>query len=79
MTTYPSTERSRIPDAAAAVIAAVIEEHPNAGPDTIGRLAVVALAEVGWHWHLGHRVLCAPPRRTQRSAGPESPSTPSAA
>ncbi|MFF9690265.1 hypothetical protein [Streptomyces sp. NPDC014623] len=44
----------------AAVVAAVIEEHPNAGPDTIGRLAVAELKQSGWHWHLGHEPLCAP-------------------
>ncbi|MFJ5820087.1 hypothetical protein ACIQGT_40310 [Streptomyces sp. NPDC093108] len=63
--TYPSTERSRIPAAVAAVVAAVIEEHPDAGPDAIGRLAVEALSEEGWNWHLGHRVRCAPVRASE--------------
>lgn len=58
--TYPRTELSSIPDAVAAVVAAVIEEHPNASPDTVGRLAVAELKQSGWHWHLGHEVLCAP-------------------
>ncbi|MGC4946206.1 hypothetical protein ACLQ2N_08365 [Streptomyces sp. DT224] len=69
--TYPSTQRSRIPDAVAAIVAAVIEDHPNAGPDAIGRLAVAELAREGWHWHLGAEVMCAPPRV---SRGPARPS-----
>ncbi|MFF7365651.1 hypothetical protein [Streptomyces sp. NPDC008125] len=66
---YPRTERSRIPDAVAAIVAGVIEEHPNAGPETIGRLAVVELAREGWHWHLGHRLRCAPADVSNGSAG----------
>lgn len=57
--TYPRTPRSRIPAAAAAIIAAVIEDNPNAGPDALGRLAVLELSREGWH--LGHSVMCAPP------------------
>lgn len=53
--------RSRIPDAAAAVIASVIEEHPDADPDTVADLVVLELSREGWHWHLGHSVMCAPP------------------
>ncbi|MZF56907.1 hypothetical protein GTX53_24265 [Streptomyces sp. SID5594] len=60
--TYPRTPRSRIPAAAAAIIAAVIEDNPNAGADTVARLAVLELSREGWHWHLGHSVLCAAPR-----------------
>ncbi|RPK74486.1 hypothetical protein EES42_08450 [Streptomyces sp. ADI95-17] len=74
--TYPSTERSRIPDAVAAVVAAVVEEHPLAGPDAIGRLAVAALSREGWHWHLGHEVLCAPVRASRIPARSDSPSVP---
>lgn len=70
--TYPRTDRSRIPDAVAAVVAAVIEEHPLAGPDAIGRLAVAELSREGWHWHLGHEVLCAPVRA---SLAPSHPTT----
>ncbi|MGW5928043.1 hypothetical protein ACWF2L_17605 [Streptomyces anulatus] len=60
--TYPRMPRSRIPAAAAAVIATVIEEHPDANPDTVADLVVLELSREGWHWHLGHSVLCAPPR-----------------
>ncbi|MFE3488321.1 hypothetical protein [Streptomyces griseus] len=59
--TYPRTPRSRIPAAAAAIIAAVIEDNPNADPDTVGCLVVLELSREGWHWHLGHSVMCAPP------------------
>ncbi|MGW4250467.1 hypothetical protein [Streptomyces californicus] len=59
--TYPRMSRSRIPDAAAAVIATVIEEHPDADPDTVADLVVLELSREGWHWHLGHSVMCAPP------------------
>ncbi|MEU5036596.1 hypothetical protein AB0G48_20955 [Streptomyces rubiginosohelvolus] len=59
--TYPRTPRSRIPAAAAAIIAAVIEDNPHAGPDAVARLAVLELSREGWHWHLGHSVMCAPP------------------
>ncbi|AQW55260.1 hypothetical protein ACIQPP_05420 [Streptomyces violaceusniger] len=45
----PSTARSRIPGAVAAVIAAVVAEHPHADPHAIGRLAVHALTDEGWH------------------------------
>ncbi|WP_328721769.1 hypothetical protein OHT52_21260 [Streptomyces sp. NBC_00247] len=69
--TYPRTERSRIPAAVAAVVAAVIEENPSASPDTIGRLAVIELARDGWHWHLGHRLRCAP-ARTADSSNPNN-------
>lgn len=60
--TFPRTERSSIPDAVAAVVAAVVEEHPNASADTVGRLTVAELKNAGWHWHLGHEPLCAPAR-----------------
>ncbi|MFF2189275.1 hypothetical protein [Streptomyces sp. NPDC058155] len=60
--TYPRTERSSIPDAVAAVVAAVIEKFPAASPNAIGRLVVGELAREGWHWHLGHEPLCAPVR-----------------
>lgn len=70
MTTFPSTERSRIPDAVAAIVAAVVEEHPLAGPDAIGRLTVAELAREGWHWHLGAEVLCAPLRSSRAPADP---------
>lgn len=73
--TYARTDRSRIPDAVAAVVAAVIEQHPLAGPDAIGRLTVVELAREGWHWHLGHEPLCAP---TRASRAPSQPTTPPA-
>lgn len=62
MTTFPRTERSSIPDAVAAIVAAVVEEHPNACPEAVGRLAVAELAREGWHWHLGHEPMCAPVR-----------------
>lgn len=70
--TYPRTERSRIPAAVAAVVAAVVEENPSASPDTVGRLAVMELSREGWHWHLGHQVLCAPPC----VADPSAPNAP---
>ncbi|MFJ3587502.1 hypothetical protein ACIQUY_29400 [Streptomyces sp. NPDC090231] len=79
--TYPRTERSRIPDAVAAVVAAVIEEHPLAGPDAIGRLTVAELSHEGWHWHLGHEALCAPvsasrtPSRPTTSPASHTPAT----
>jgi hypothetical protein len=38
-----------IPDAVAAVIAAVIQRHPAASPDTLGRLVVAELRTEGWH------------------------------
>ncbi len=60
--TYPRMPRSRIPSAAAAVIAAVIEDNPGTDPDTVAGLAVLELSREGWHWHLGHHVLCAPSR-----------------
>jgi hypothetical protein len=46
---YARTERSQIPDAVAAVVAAVVADHPQAGPDAIGRLTVLELAREGWH------------------------------
>ncbi|MGC5531609.1 hypothetical protein [Streptomyces sp. SR-10] len=60
--TYPRTPRSRIPAAAAAIIAAVIEDNPHADADTVGCLVVLELSREGWHWHLGHSVMCAPSR-----------------
>ncbi|WP_432147919.1 hypothetical protein [Streptomyces sp. bgisy029] len=69
--TYPRTPRSRIPAAAAAIIAAVIEDNPTASADTQARLAVLELSREGWHWHLGHTVLCAPsPERPHLAAVP---------
>lgn len=38
-----------IPDAVAAVIAAVYAEYPTASPETLGRLAVAQLRAEGWH------------------------------
>ncbi|MGX9921764.1 hypothetical protein ACWIG4_18140 [Streptomyces sp. NPDC002248] len=38
-----------IPDAVAAVIAAVAEEHPAAAPDRLGVLVVQELRALGWH------------------------------
>lgn len=38
-----------IPDAVAAVIAAVRTEHPTASPEKLGRLAVAQLRAEGWH------------------------------
>lgn len=67
--TYPRTERSSIPDAVAAVVAAVIEKFPAAGPEAIGRLVVGELNRAGWHWHLGHEPLCAPVRARRALPG----------
>ncbi|MER5675804.1 hypothetical protein ABT081_02550 [Streptomyces sp. NPDC002238] len=69
MTTFPRTERSSIPDAVAAVVAAVVEEHPNASADTVGRLTVAELKQAGWHWHLGHEPLCAARTRPALDSG----------
>ncbi|MFJ9234116.1 hypothetical protein ACIRJ3_03915 [Streptomyces anulatus] len=65
--TYPRTPRSRIPAAAAAIIAAVIEDNPHASAETVARLAVLELSREGWHWHLGHSVMCAPPPQVPTS------------
>ncbi|MFF9568470.1 hypothetical protein [Streptomyces sp. NPDC014685] len=73
---YPSTERSRIPDAVAAIVAAVVENHPQAGPDAIGRLTVAELAREGWHWHLGHEPLCAPSRASRAASRPPTSTAP---
>ncbi|WP_329032224.1 hypothetical protein OIE71_04595 [Streptomyces sp. NBC_01725] len=67
--TYPRTERSSIPDAVAAVVAAVVHDFPAASPDAIGRLTVNALKREGWHWHLGHEPLCAPVRARRAPPG----------
>lgn len=77
--TFPRTAQSRIPDAVAAVVAAVVAEYPRAGPDAIGRLTVAELSREGWHWHLGHEPLCAPvsaSRTPDRTSTPPAPCTP---
>lgn len=38
-----------IPDAVAAVIAAVLAKHPAASPETLGHLTVTELRAEGWH------------------------------
>ncbi|MFF2651489.1 hypothetical protein [Streptomyces sp. NPDC058045] len=38
-----------IPDAIAAVIAAVRDEHPAASSERLGRLVVAELRALGWH------------------------------
>jgi len=38
-----------IPDAIAPILAAVMQEHPTAGPDRLARLAVTELRSLGWH------------------------------
>lgn len=38
-----------IPDAVAAVIAAVHAQHPAASPEKLGRLVVAQLRTEGWH------------------------------
>jgi hypothetical protein len=38
-----------IPDAIAAVVAAVMAKHPAASPDVLGRLVVTELKALGWH------------------------------
>ncbi|MGW4388229.1 hypothetical protein [Streptomyces sp. NPDC004685] len=45
-----------IPDAIAAVIAAVHAEHPTASPEKLGRLAVAQLRAEGWHITAPHIV-----------------------
>ncbi|WP_405674835.1 hypothetical protein OG292_03090 [Streptomyces sp. NBC_01511] len=67
--TFPRTERSAIPDAVAAIVAAVIQKFPAASPDAIGRLTVNELNRAGWHWHLGHEPLCSPCADRARPAG----------
>lgn len=37
-----------IPDAVAAIVAAVVAEHPLSPPEAVGRLVVRALADEGW-------------------------------
>lgn len=41
--------KQAVPDAIAPVIAAVIAEHPAAGPDLLARLVVAELRDLGWH------------------------------
>jgi hypothetical protein len=38
-----------IPDAIAPILAAVMQEHPAAGPARLARLAVAELRSLGWH------------------------------
>ncbi|MFD3517743.1 hypothetical protein [Streptomyces sp. NPDC058657] len=68
-----------IPDAAAAVIAAVVAENPLAPPEAVGRLVVAALADDGWR--MTPEPLCAPlraertPYRLKAHTPPCSPVT----
>ncbi|WP_208766463.1 hypothetical protein, partial [Streptomyces chryseus] len=58
MSPAPRPGRSPMPDAVAAVIAAVATENPLAPPEAIGRLAAAALADEGWQ--VSPDPLCAP-------------------
>ncbi|WP_309049265.1 hypothetical protein [Streptomyces sp.] len=41
--------RQAVPDALTPVLAAVIAEHPAAGPELLARLVVAELRDLGWH------------------------------
>jgi hypothetical protein len=56
-----------IPDAVAAVVAAVIEEHPAAAPNRLGVLVVQELRALGWHITAPPSAL-APPRAVRGAA-----------
>ncbi|MFJ8791421.1 hypothetical protein [Streptomyces sp. NPDC102462] len=55
-----------VPDAVQAVLAAVMQEHPAAGPALLARLVVAELRDLGWHITATH------PTRPRTPAGATS-------
>ena len=47
--------KQAVPDAVQAVLAAVMAEHPAAGPQLLARLVVAELRDLGWHITPGPR------------------------
>ncbi|MFF9714798.1 hypothetical protein ACF1DW_04270 [Streptomyces sp. NPDC014603] len=43
------TPTQAVPDAVAPILAAVMQQHPAASPETLARLAVAELRALGWH------------------------------
>ena len=43
------TPKQAVPDAVAPILAAVMQQHPAASPETLTRLAVAELRALGWH------------------------------
>lgn len=51
-----------VPDAVAALVTAVVQAHPHAEPERLGRLVQAELEAQGWH--VGAPGLCRPVRRS---------------
>ncbi|MGN7136798.1 hypothetical protein [Streptomyces pseudogriseolus] len=41
--------KQAVPDVFSPVLAAVLQEHPTAGPPLLARLVVAELRDLGWH------------------------------
>lgn len=58
--------KTAVPDAVQAVVAAVMQEHPGAGPALLARLVVAELRDLGWHITPGPAHTARPPAPPDR-------------